>query len=216
MQTSKIIRKDDAESGLHRYPPMTYSTEERTMRKIVLVFGLISGAILSAMMMGSVVFADRLGLGHSYIVGYTSMVLAFLMVYFGIRSYRDNVSGGSVTFGRAFVVGLCITLIACVCYVATWEVVYKNFYPDFMDKYATSVMDKARASGATQAQLDAKMLEMGNMKEMYKHPFYRMAWTFIEAFPVGLLFTLVSALLLKRKRNDAGTAPSAAGMPSAS
>jgi uncharacterized protein DUF4199 len=181
------------------------------MRKIVLVFGLISGAILSAMMMGSVVFADRLGLGHSYIVGYTSMVLAFLMVYFGIRSYRDNVSGGSVTFGRAFVVGLCITLIACACYVATWEVVYNNFYPDFMDKYASSVMDKARASGATQAQLDAKMLEMGKMKEMYKNPFYRMALTFIEAFPVGLLFTLVSAALLKRKRNGSAAAPSMAG-----
>jgi uncharacterized protein DUF4199 len=186
------------------------------VRKIVLVFGFISGAILSAMMMASVVFADRLGLGHSYIVGYTSMVLAFLLVYFGIRSYRDNVSGGAVTFGRAFVVGLGITLIACACYVATWEVVYKNFYPDFMDKYASSVMDKARASGATQAQLDAKMLEMGKMKAMYRNPFYRMALTFIEAFPVGLLFTLVSAALLRRKRDGSAAAPSMAGVSSAS
>ena len=181
------------------------------MRRIILVFGLISGAILSVMMMGSVAFADRIGLGHSYIVGYTSMVLAFLMVYFGIRSYRDNVSGGTVTFGKAFVVGLGITLIACACYVATWEVVYNNFYPDFMERYASSVMDKARASGATQAQLDAKALEMDRMKAMYRNPFYRMAWTFIEAFPVGLLFTLVSAALLRRKRNDSGAAPSMAG-----
>ena len=186
------------------------------MRRIILVFGLISGAILSTMMMGSVIFADRIGLGHSYIVGYTSMVLAFLMVYFGIRSYRDTVSGGAVTFGRAFVVGLCITLIACACYVATWEVVYHNFYPDFMEKYASAVIDKARASGATQAQLDARILEMGKMKEMYKDPFYRMAWTFIEAFPVGLLFTLVSAGLLRRKRGGTGAAPSMAGAPSAS
>jgi hypothetical protein len=186
------------------------------VKKIVLVFGFISGAILSAMMMGSVVFADRIGLGHSYIIGYTSMVLAFLMVYFGIRSYRDNVSGGTVTFGRAFVVGLCITLIACACYVATWEIVYNNFYPDFMDKYASSVMEKARASGATQPQLDAKMLEMEKMKVMYKNPFYRMACTFIEAFPVGLLFTLVSAGLLKRKRNENGAAHLMAGASSAS
>ena len=214
MQTSKIIRKDDAESGLHRYPPMTYSTEERTMRQIVLVFGFISGAILSVFMLASAIFSEQIGFG--WIIGYTSMVLAFLMVYFGIRSYRDNVSGGSITFGRGFVIGICITIIASLCYVACWEFVYHKFFPDFMEKYSSHMIDKARASGATQAQLDAKMLEMGNMKEMYKHPFYRMAWTFIEAFPVGLLFTLVSALLLKRKRNDAGTAPSAAGMPSAS
>ena len=186
------------------------------MRKIVLVFGLISGAILSAMMMGSVVFADRIGLGHSYIVGYTSMVLAFLMVYFGIRSYRDNVSGGVITFGKGFAIGICITLIACLCYVATWEVVYSKFYPDFMEKYSVYVIDKARASGATPAQLNAKTLEMENMKEMYKNPFYRMAWTFIEAFPVGLLFTLVSAALLRRKRNLAGTMSSMANASSPS
>ena len=186
------------------------------MRKIVLVFGLISGAILSVMMMGSVVFADRIGLGHSYIVGYTSMVLAFLMVYFGIRSYRDNVSGGAITFGKGFLVGICITMIACVCYVATWEVVYNKFYPDFMEKYSVYVIDKARASGATQAQIDAKTLEMGNMKEMYKNPLYRMAWTFIEAFPVGLLFTLVSAALLRRKRNLAGSLSSMASASSPS
>src|SRR3954451_7770867 len=143
------------------------STRPRSaqMRKIVLVFGFISGAILSALMIASVAFTDRIGLDHSYIVGYTSMVLAFLMVYFGIRSYRDNVSGGAVTFGKAFSVGICITLIACVCYVASWEFVYHKFFPDFMEKYSSYVLDKARAAGATQAQLNAKALEMGKMTE---------------------------------------------------
>ncbi|HSU92438.1 MAG TPA: DUF4199 domain-containing protein, partial [Gemmatimonadaceae bacterium] len=102
-----------------------------------------------------------------------------------------------------------------LCYVATWEFVYHRFYPDFMEKYAAAAMDKARASGATQAQLDAKSLEMNKMIVMYRNPFYRMAWTFIEAFPVGLLFTLVSAMLLKRKRNGAGTAPSTVRAPAA-
>ena len=52
-------------------------------------------------------------------IGYTGMVLAFLMVYFGVRSYRDNVAGGQIGFGRAFVVGLAITFVASACYVAT-------------------------------------------------------------------------------------------------
>jgi hypothetical protein len=203
-----------AQNAAVRSIPTLY--EDQSMKKIVWTFGTISGVILSAMMLATVPFMDQIGFDRGAVIGYTSMVLAFLMVYFGIRSYRDNVSGGSITFGRGFVIGICITIIASLCYVACWEFVYHKFFPDFMEKYSSHMIDKARASGATQAQLDAKMLEMGNMKEMYKHPFYRMAWTFIEAFPVGLLFTLVSALLLKRKRNDAGTAPSAAGMPSAS
>ena len=171
------------------------------MRRIVLVFGLIAGAILSVLMITSATFSHRINTEYALVIGYTSMVLAFLLTYFGIRSYRDNVAGGVVTFGKAFTVGICITLVACLCYVAAWEFVYHKFFPDFMDKYAANVIAKARASGVPQVQLEAKVAEMEKMKAMYRNPFFRMAETFIEAFPVGLLFTLVSAALLKRKRD---------------
>jgi uncharacterized membrane protein YqjE len=89
------------------------------MRRIVLTFGLIAGALLSVMMLITLPFHDEIGFDRSAIVGYTTMVLAFIMVFFGVRSYRDNVAGGTVSFGRAFIVGLLITAIASVCYVAT-------------------------------------------------------------------------------------------------
>jgi hypothetical protein len=91
------------------------------MRRIVLTFGLIAGAILSVMMLVAMVFKDQIGFDRAAVIGYTTMVLAFLMVFAGVKSYRDNMAGGSVTFGRAFKVGLLITLVATVCYVATWE-----------------------------------------------------------------------------------------------
>src|SRR5437868_15461251 len=98
------------------------------MRKIVLTFGLIAGAILSALMFLTIPFHDQIGFDTAgYVVGYTSMVLAFLLIYFGVRSYRDNVAAGRVTFGKAFQVGLLIMLVASVCYVLSWEVVYRNF-----------------------------------------------------------------------------------------
>ncbi|MFI5244520.1 MAG: DUF4199 domain-containing protein, partial [Gemmatimonadales bacterium] len=81
------------------------------MRKIVLTFGLIAGGILSAMMLLTLPFQDRIGFDKGEVIGYTTMVLAFLMVYFGVRSYRDNVAGGIVTFGRALMVGLMITAV---------------------------------------------------------------------------------------------------------
>jgi prepilin signal peptidase PulO-like enzyme (type II secretory pathway) len=174
------------------------------MRKIVLTFGLIAGAILSAMMLITLPFHDEIGFDKSAIVGYTTMVLAFLMVFFGVRSYRDNVAGGSVTFGRAFMVGLMITAVATVCYVATWELVGRKLAPDYVDKYAAYAVEKARKSGATDAQIAAKTKEMTEFKEMYKNPLINIAFALLEPLPVGLLFTLVAAGVLSRKRRTEG------------
>ena len=175
------------------------------MRKIVLTFGLIAGAVLSAMMALSMGFHEKMSFDQGLVVGYTSMVLAFLMVYFGVRSYRDNVAGGQVGFGRAFLVGLGITLVASACYVATWQVIYYRFMPDFMDKYAARSIEEAQKAGKTPAQVEAKRKELAEFNEMYKNPLVNIAFTLIEPLPVGLVFTLVSAGILSRKRRVGAT-----------
>ncbi|MGD0894228.1 MAG: DUF4199 domain-containing protein, partial [Terracidiphilus sp.] len=97
------------------------------MKKTVLTFGVIAGVIISVLMDGSLLLANKIGSGHnSMLLGYTMMVASFLLVYFGIRSYRDNNLGGQISFGRGFACGILITLITCVFYVATWEVLYFN------------------------------------------------------------------------------------------
>ena len=170
------------------------------MRKVVLTFGLIAGAVLSVMMLITVPFQDQIGFDRGAIIGYTTMVLAFLMVYFGVQSYRDNVAGGAVSFGRAFKVGLLITAVASVCYVATWQLVYYRLSPDFIEKYSAATIAKARESGATEAQIAARTRDMQKFGEMYRNPLVNIALTFLEPLPVGLLFTLVTAGVLSRKR----------------
>jgi hypothetical protein len=130
------------------------------------------------------------------------MVLAFLMTYFGVRSYRDNVAGGRVTFGRAFIIGLMITVVASICYVATWQLIYYRLEPDFADKYAAHAIQKAKESGATDAQILAKSKEMAEFKEMYNNPLVNIALTLLEPLPVGLLFTLITAGVLSRKKRE--------------
>jgi hypothetical protein len=171
------------------------------MKKTVLIFGLISGAIMALMMFATLPFVDRIGFDKGAIVGYTSMILSFLLVFFGIRSYRENIAGGTITFGRAFAVGILITLISCICYVVAWEILYFNFMPDFFAKYAAYVVEKAKASGASPAVIQARMEEMKKFKEMYDNPFFNAAITFTEPFPIGLIVTLLSALILRRKKS---------------
>ena len=171
------------------------------MKKIVLVFGLISGALMALFMFGTMPFIDKIGFDRGYLVGYTSMVLAFMLIFFGIRSYRENVGGGAITFGRAFAVGILIAIISSVCYVIAWEIVYHFFMPDFFEKYAAVVIEKARASGATAQQIQAKQQELQQFQQMYDHnPLINFAFTFIEPFPVGLLITLISAVILRKKK----------------
>jgi amino acid transporter len=171
------------------------------MQRIVLTFGLIAGAILSVMMLLTVPFHDQIGFDKGLVIGYTTMVLAFLMIFVGVKTYRDKVAGGTVTFGRAFKVGLLIMLVASVCYVATWEFIYYNIAPDYLDKYAAYSVEKLRQSGASAEQVAAKTQEMAKFKAMYQNPLVSIAFTLLEPLPVGLLFTLVAAALLSRKRS---------------
>ena len=154
-------------------------------------------------MMANVGFIDQIGFDRGLIVGYTVIVLSFLLVFFGIRSYRENVGHGYISFGRAFQVGILIALISSVIYVLTWEVVFHNWLYDFPEKYTSYMIEKARASGASADEVARQTEEMNSLFASYKSNFFvRAAFTFIEPFPVGLLITIISAAILRRRPKE--------------
>jgi hypothetical protein len=169
------------------------------MKKTVLTFGLISGLMISILMGGSLLIADKIGNDHSLILGYTIMVASFLLVYFGIRSYRDNTLAGRISFGRACACGILITLISSVCYVVMWEVLYFNFMPHFMDSYFAAQIHKVQSAGLDPATTAAQIAAIQHSQELYQNPLVNVAYTFMEPLPVGILITLISAALLRRK-----------------
>jgi hypothetical protein len=173
------------------------------MKKIVLTYGLISGAILSAMMLLTLPFMHSFGNETGMVIGYTTMVLAFLLIFFGVRSYRDHVGGGRVGFFKALAVGALIGLLASACYVATWEAIYFRGKNDFIEKYQAGELRRMRQGGASEAQLAAKQVEMAKFAEMYRNPVFNSAMTFMEPLPVAIVFALVSAGILSRRRKDA-------------
>jgi hypothetical protein len=169
------------------------------MKKTVLTFGLIAGVIISVLMGGSLLLSDKIGSGHSMALGYTIMVATFLLIYFGIRSYRDTMLAGQISFGRAFTCGFLITLITTVCYVAMWETLYFNFMPHFMDGYFAAQIHKVQTSSLDPAAIAAQVAAIQHSQQLYQNPWVNIAYTFMEPLPVGLLITLVSAAILRRK-----------------
>ncbi|HXP49918.1 MAG TPA: DUF4199 domain-containing protein [Bacteroidia bacterium] len=170
------------------------------MKNTVIKFSIISSLIMAIGMVITMHFANDIGFDKGELVGYTVMVIAFLMVFFGVRSYRDKINGEAITFGQAFKVGGLIALISCLVYVGVWLILYYNFMPDFSDKYAAYAIDQMKSAHKSQAEIDAAMKEMVHFKELYKNPFINAAITFTEPLPVALIMALLSALILKKKK----------------
>ena len=169
------------------------------MRKTVLTFGVISGLVSAVTMLATVPFLHKISGDKGLILGYTTIVLAGLLVYFGIRSYRDNVSGGRLTFARGLAVGILISLLSNCFYVATWEVVSSKFMPDFAEKYASQMVEHAKSSGASQQKIDETARQAADFVRNYHNPLYKISMTFLEPFPVFVVITLVSAAILRKK-----------------
>ena len=170
------------------------------MTKIVLIFGLISGAIAGGLMwilMGTV-NTGSIDFDNGMIWGYATMIIALSLVFFGIKSYRDN-HGGKITFVKGLQVGILISLISAVCYAAAWELYYPRIGDEFMQKYTTYYLDKMKKEGASDAEIEKARTESEQFMEMYKNIFVRFAMSLMEILPVGVIVTLLSALLLRRK-----------------
>lgn len=170
------------------------------MKKLVLTYGIIGGLVVASMLIITTTIYHQSGnIEGGAIYGYASMLLAFSLIFFGIKKYRDQNSEGKITFGTAFKMGFLITLIAPTIYVITWLIDYYYFMPDFMEKYAEQTITKLKNEGAAQEIIDTTTRDMASFAEMYKNPFFNAMITFAEILPVGLIVTLISAAILKRK-----------------
>lgn len=175
------------------------------MKKNILVFGTISGVIVATFMAISMaLMASRTSESDhgngSMIIGFASMAVAFSFVFVGIKNYRDKQNGGTISFGKAVLLGCLISLLASTIYVVTWAVEYHIFLPDFMDKYAAMQIKQLKESGVSGAALEDGLKSIETDSYNYKHnPFFFTVYTYMEILPVGILITLISALILKRK-----------------
>ena len=164
------------------------------MKNIILKNGILGGIIVSIVMISMVLYMktypDR---EPSSIIGFGSMLLAFIFVILGIKKQRED-SNGVITFGKSFLTGLSISLVISTIYVLVWLVIYYNFFPDFMDKYSEMVL-----KNSSPEELAAKTAEMNQMKEWYKNPIMVILLTLMEVFPIGIVVSLIGALVFKKK-----------------
>ncbi len=175
------------------------------MKTNTIVYGLLAGLFVTVIMdigMAKIYDTDSEG---SMLLGYTTMLVAFSLIFVNIKNYRDK-NGGFISFSRAFRIGLAISLIASTIYVIGWMIEYYVFFPDFYDKCEIHQVAKLKAAGASLNQIQAKAQSYEQIKQMTKNPVAHALMTYIEILPVGLLVSLIAAIMLKRKQSGANAA----------
>jgi len=169
------------------------------MTPVIFRYGIIAGLIVSIPWLVYMLTLPADGhMNHSMLLGYTLMILAFSMVFVGIRQYRDRALGGVIKFGKALLLGLGISAVASLIYVIGWEICMAFSKYNFIEAYSKFILDDARAHGAGAAEMEQAAKQAADFASMYRNPLYRMAFTFIEIFPVGILVSLISAGLLRK------------------
>ena len=168
------------------------------MKKLILTYGSIAGIVISAMFVITFSFSG-MDMENGEIIGYSTMIIAFASIFFAIKSHRDNDLNGTINFLGAFKIGLGITLVASFIYILSWMILSNTIAKDFMAEYFQQSIEQLRASDLSETEINEKISEMENFKELYKNPIVKIGMTFLEIFPVGLIISLISAFILKRK-----------------
>lgn len=170
------------------------------MARTMLIYGLISGAITALAIVGTILLPAGNALHESVYVGYLIMLVALSAILVGIKQYRDDVQGGVIGFGKAFLIGLGIAVVAGVAYAMVWEVYLALTHYSFTEVYIKQTLAAKRAAGVSAAEYRKTVAEMDAFRTQYANPLFRVPMTFIEIFPVGVLVALVSAALLRNPR----------------
>jgi hypothetical protein len=172
-----------------------------TTSRTILKYGAISGLIVGGLEFATVAaFSGMPPLKYGMVIGYTTMLIALSMVFMGIKRHRDVDRGGVIGFWKAFGVGLGISFIAGVFYVAAWEAVQAWTHMDFASDYARAIIANEQAKGASAEAIAKLTADMNAFKVQYANPMFRLPMTFTEIFPVGVLVSLISAALLRNRR----------------
>jgi Protein of unknown function (DUF4199) len=172
------------------------------MINIIFLFGTLAGLIVIGGMIAVIVASGGQPdmQDNSLLLGYTIMLVALSMIFFGIKAYRDRELGGVIRFMPALMMGIGISIVAGIIYVAVWEVYMAATNNAYITAYIEHYIAQQKAAGVTGAALDKLVADMESFKVQYADPMFRLPMTFMEIFPVGLVISLISAAVLRNPR----------------
>ncbi|WP_396602415.1 DUF4199 domain-containing protein [Algibacter sp. R77976] len=168
------------------------------MKNTVIKFGFY--ALISGFVFFGLPFFLGMGVDFDYgeLIGYTSMVLSLLFVYFGIKHYRDKVNNGKVSLAKALGIGMLIAFFSAIG-VAVFDYIYTSqINPDFATEYLEYSVKKLSATLSAE-ELKVKTAELTQQMTDYGSPIFMAFMMFASVMILGFIISLISGLILQRK-----------------
>ncbi|UII77255.1 DUF4199 domain-containing protein [Flagellimonas sp. HMM57] len=168
------------------------------MKKTVFKFGMYGAVAISALFLTSWLALSDLSFSTQEVLGYISIILSLCFVYFGIKSYRDTENNGKISFKKALIIGVLISLIVSIIFGILDVFYIKVINPDFTAEYYESSIETMKAS-LPKMEFEAKLAEMESQKALFANPLFSFAIMATTVFVIGFIISLISALILQRK-----------------
>lgn len=168
------------------------------MKNTVIKYGFY--ALLSGFMFFGLPFFLGMSVDFDYgeLIGYTSMVLSLLFVYFGIKHYRDKVNNGKVSLAKAIGIGMLIALFSAIG-VAVFDYIYTSqINPDFASEYLEYSIKKM-GDTLSADEVKIKTAELTQQMKDYGSPSFMAFMMFASVMILGFIISLISGLILQRK-----------------
>ena len=171
------------------------------MKSSILKPGVIAGLIPVVFM---VIFStvwnnDKPNFELGEILGYLGITVGMVIIYFALRSHKNQTLQGQMSFKQGFLMGFYISLVSSCIYAIGWMIFYNGFATDFMDRYYEYAVQKLKNSNLDPKKLEQQVKNIEDMKEMYKNPLVQFGFTFFEIFPIALIVSAISAVILRKK-----------------
>jgi len=166
----------------------------------MLKYGLIAGATLGALTLIPFYWVgDQMSYATGEIYGYTAMVVTMMAgVYFGTKFMRENELEGKITFWQAAGFGTGISFVAAIVFGIFSYLLYEVIDPGFMDRFMDNYEQQIRNSGSSEADIEATIAEVRNMPIYMKSSLFQAFVMFATVFPIGMITSVVSGLILKK------------------
>lgn len=171
------------------------------MKNLVLRYGLYATAItvgipfLMYLIMGK---GDESDYKLGEIIGYSTILLSMIFVFFGIKKHRDENNGGNISFWEALKVGVLIAAIPAIAF-GLYNLLYIEVLdPEFMDKYYQYYMDEAQATMNLE-EFEAMKTKIEREKESFQSPIVQFGAMSLTVLIIGFIVSLISSIILKKE-----------------
>jgi hypothetical protein len=134
-------------------------------------------------------------------IKYVEYLLVIAGIIIATRTFRDQEQGGSITYGRAFLVGMLTTIFAGVITSVFTYLLYSVIDPGLIDKTYAMMEEAYYNAGMSDAQIDQIM----NVARRFANPLMLSATAFMGYSLMGVIFSLVTSIFLKKEGDPFAT-----------